>query len=118
MNIDELVKRIEKLEFHTKLLNESLHTSESPMASLAIAFGWSKSEFDVVFEIFGKFDQQLSNNEEINWSGFEREFDEKLHISCQDLKSIILAFYRNERYVNVCYAYVSSLGETLPVEFQ
>lgn len=53
----------------------------------------------------------------MNSGSFEHGFQESLGVNYQGLKSIVLAFYRNSQWTNVCEAYVDSFGKTPSVEF-
>lgn len=116
--MSDINKKLEKLEFHVKLLAEELSPAESPIATLVIGFNWSEEELDLAHDIFERYDQQLSNEENINWHAFETEFKEKLNVSYQRLKSVILSFYRNRQWEAVCCAYAMSFGDTVPFELK
>jgi len=117
-NIEAIVARLEKLEFHVKLLSESLNHTENPIASLVVNFNWSEQDLDSAHDIFEIFDTKLQESEKINWHQFEKEFSEKLHISYQGLKSVVLAFNRNGQWTEVCHAYAASFGQSVPLELK
>jgi len=119
MHDHDIVKRIKKLEYHIKLLAEELNHDESPIASLVIGLDWSESELNIAHDIFEAYDRQLEAKEKnINWNDFENEFKEKLGVSYQRLKLIIIAFYKNMQWENVCYSYAASFGNTVPIELK
>ena len=39
------------------------------------------------------------------------------NINYQTVKSIVLAFWRNHQWTNVCYGYAMSFEPTIPIEF-
>lgn len=117
-NIESIIGRIEKLEFHVKLLAESSDYMKNPIASLVIDFNWSEQDLNCAHDIFEKFDEKIRNEQEINWKELEIEFNTKLKISYQCLKSVILAFNRNGQWIDVCYGYVSHFGESVPLELK
>lgn len=117
-NIEAIVARLEKLEFHVKLLAESLNHTENPIASLVVDFNWSEQDLDLAHDIFEMFDTKLHKSEKVNWHELEKEFTEKLNISYQGLKSIVLAFNRNGQWTEVCHAYASSFGNSVPLELK
>jgi len=117
-NIETIVARLEKLEFHIKLLAESLNHAENPIASLVVDFNWSSEDLDCAHDIFEMFDNKIREEEKINWYDLEREFNEKLNISYQGLKSVVLAFYRNGQWTEVCHAYASSFGDSVSIELK
>lgn len=117
-NIDAIVTRLEKLEFHVKLLAESLNHDENPVASLVVHFNWSPEDLDCAHDIFEMFDAKIRAVENINWHDLESEFKEKLNISYQGLKSVVLAFYNNGQWTEVCHAYASSFGDHVSIELK
>jgi len=117
-NIEKIVARLEKLEFHVKLLAESLNHAENPIASLVVDFDWSSDDLDCAHDIFEMFDDKIREEEQINWHDLEQEFNQKLNISYQGLKSVVLAFYRNGQWTEVCHAYASSFGNSVSIELK
>ncbi len=117
-NIEAIVARLEKLEFHVKLLAESLNHTENPIASLVVDFNWSEQDLDSAHDIFEMFDKKLHESKKINWNELEKEFTQKLNISYQGLKSVVLAFNRNGQWTEVCHAYASSFGNSVPLELK
>ena len=117
-NIEAIVGRLEKLEFHVKLLAESLNHAENPIASLVVDFNWSSKDLDCAHDIFEVFDNKLRGKEKINWYDLEKEFSEKLNISYQGLKLVVLSFYRNGQWTEVCHAYASSFGDNVSLELK
>jgi hypothetical protein len=117
-NIKAIVARLEKLEFHVKLLAESVNHTENPTASLVVDFDWSSQDLNCAHDIFEMFDTKMRKEENINWYDFEKEFQDKLNISYQGLKSIVLAFFRNGQWTEVCHAYASNFGQSVPLELK
>ncbi|WP_347990121.1 DUF1878 family protein [Methylomonas sp. AM2-LC] len=117
-NIEAIIARLEKLEFHVKLLAESLNHTENPTASLVVDFDWSSADLNCAHDIFEMFDNMMREEVKINWYDFEKEFSEKLNISYQGLKSVVLAFYRNGQWSEVCHAYASSFGNSVSLELK
>ena len=117
-NIEAIDARLERLEFHVKLLAESLNHTENPTASLVVNFNWSSKDLNCAHDIFEMFDNKIHRAEKINWHDLEKEFDTKLNISYQGLKSVVLAFYRNGQWTEVCHAYASSFGENVSIELK
>lgn len=117
-SIESIVARLEKLEFHVKLLAESMNHTENPIASLVVDFDWSPQDLDCAHDIFEVFETKIHQNEKITWHDLEKEFQEKLNVSYQGLKSVILAFFRNGQWTEVCYAYASSFGENVSLELK
>lgn len=110
--------RLAKLEFQVRLLAESLNPEESPIASLVIGFNWSESELDAAHDIFEKFDGLLTSKEKINWHEFESDFKSRLGMSYQAVKSVVLAFYENRQWEDVCRSYALSFGGSVPIELK
>lgn len=110
--------RLAKLEFQVRLLAESLNPEESPIASLVIGFSWSEQDLDAAHDIFEKFDGLLTNEEKVNWHEFESDFNSRLGMSYQAVKSVILAFYANGQWEDVCRSYALSFGDSVPIELK
>ena len=117
-NIEAIGARLEKLEFHVKLLAESLNHTENPTASLVVDFNWSSQDLNCAHDIFEVFDNKIREAEQINWHDLEKEFNNKLNMTYQGLKSVVLAFYRNGQWTEVCQAYASSFGDNVSVELK
>lgn len=117
-DIESVIARLEKLEFHVRLLAESLNHAENPTASLVVDFNWSEQDLDLAHDIFETFDIKIRESKNINWYEFEKEFQEKLNISYQGLKSVVLAFNRNGQWTEVCHAYASSFGNSVSIELK
>jgi len=115
---ESILARLEKIEFHVKLLAESLNHVENPTASLVVQFDWAERDLDLAHDIFETFDNKISESQEVNWYDFENEFNLKLNITYQGLKAVVLAFYRNGQWTEVCHAYASSFGDSVPIELK
>lgn len=101
------MKDAEKIKYHIRLLAEALDARENPIASLVISNDWSASDLDAAHDIFEKFDQRMERKEAVNWHSFEHEFNERFGFSYQSVKSVVLAFFRNDQWVLVCEAYAT-----------
>lgn len=88
-----------------QLVSETLDHRKNPIASLVLSMNWGEEELDLAHDLFEEVDTLLQKNEEVNWAKFEGEFSEKLGIGYQGVKSIVLAFFRNYQWVNVCVTY-------------
>jgi hypothetical protein len=106
------MSEIEKIKYHLSLLAESLDHRAHPIPSLVISLNWDQAELDAAHDIFQEFNDLIENDggikEEINWVGFEGLFKERLGIGYQSLKSVVLAFYRNHQWTEVCQLYASA----------
>ncbi len=91
-----------------QLVGESLDFREHPIASLVISFNWSEENLDKAHDIFEKYDTQLENGEKPNWVAFEGDFKDQLGLGYQSVKVVVLAFYRNYQWTNVCEIYAKA----------
>ena len=67
---------------------------------------WDNDDLNKAHDIFEKYDKKIEVKEEdINWVKFEKELEEQFSISYQEVKLIILAFYKNRQWSEVCYQY-------------
>jgi len=96
---------LEKIKYHIALLAESLDAREHPIEKLVVSLDWSEKDLDTAHDIFQKYDELLEKKEVIIWGGFEHDFHSQLQIGYQTLKLVVLAFFRNDQWVDVCRAY-------------
>ncbi|SEN55092.1 hypothetical protein SAMN04488077_12026 [Roseovarius tolerans] len=113
----EIIQAIEKLRYHVRILGESIDYDKHPVEALILGNDWGPKDLDQAHDIFEGWDKRLEKGEEMNSGSFEHAFKERLGVSYQGLKSIILAFYSNDQWTNVCEAYVDSFGKNPSVEF-
>lgn len=99
---------IEKIKYHIKMIAESIDSREHPIASLVISMDWDGDDLNRAHDVFEKYDNMLENKDEVNWTQFEMELKETFGIGYQTVKSIILAFYRNHQWTEVCKLYAYS----------
>lgn len=102
-----LQKQIDKIKYHIKMLNHTFDYETNPIESLVIELDWDDEDLNKVSDIFEKYDNKLQKSEEINWTAFEMEIRDEFGIGYQTVKSIILAFYRNHQWVDVCKGYAN-----------
>lgn len=98
---------LEKIKFHIQMLGECIDSTTSPIASLVISMDWDGDDLNRAHDIFEKYDNDLENGREVNWTQFEHEIRDEFEIGYQNVKSIVLAFYRNHQWVEVCKQYAS-----------
>lgn len=103
--MDDLKDQVERLRFQLQMLAESLDHRTYPIQTLVINLDWGDEELTLALDIFEKYSSQLESGEKVSWVAFEGEFQDQLNISYQGVKSIILAFYRNRQWLDVCEAY-------------
>lgn len=96
---------IQKIKFHLALLAEALDSRDHPIPTLVISLDWGQEQLSQAHDIFQKYDNILESDEVPNWNEFENEFAEQMGIHYQRLKSIVLSFYRNHQWTDVCSGY-------------
>ncbi|WP_417453889.1 hypothetical protein [Kiloniella sp.] len=115
MNIDD---EIEKLKFQVEMLGQAVDFEKFPITSLVFEFGWNKDQLDAVYNCFEEAENLLDDDSDsFNHAWFEQLFHKSVGVGYQGLKAIVLSFYREQRYMNVCVAYVKSMGERVSVEY-
>ena len=117
MNNQEVVEAFEKLRYQVSLLGEAIDHESHPVESLVISMDWSRSDLNKAHDIFEKWEKQLEQGKVMSSAEFEADFNDELGISYQGVKSIILAFYRNGQWTDVCEAYVDSFGGSPALEY-
>lgn len=105
MNIEEQIK---KLQYQIKLIGETLDSREHPIAALIISMDWNDADLDRAHDIFEKFDAILEAEGKPNWAEFEKDFRDQFKIGYQTLKMIVIAFYRNFQWTQVCEVYAKA----------
>ena len=103
--MEDLIKKIKRLEFQMKLVGESISSEDSPIASLVISLNWGEAELEKAHDIFEKYNNELDGGKEPNWRAFEADFKDDLGIDYQQLKLVVLSFYRNFQWTEVCMQY-------------
>ena len=111
-------EEIAKIKFHISMLNNYQNYVNNPIGSLVIEFDWSEEDLDKAHDIFEKYDKKiLEGGLDGNLhSLMEKDFNEDLNLGYQEVKSVVLAFFRESRWVNVCVEFVKSY-EDEPIEF-
>lgn len=77
------------------------------MERLKKEMGWNDSTEASIREIFEKYSAMISNGENISWVAFEHELRDKLTIGYQIVKQIVVSFFRNQEYLDVCRGYAA-----------
>ena len=99
---ESIEKKLEKLEFQIRLIGDAIDYRKHPITHLVIEMNWSDADLEKANDIFEKYDKMLDAGVSINWTEFEMEIKETFAISYQRVKSIILAFYRNQQWTRIC----------------
>ncbi len=106
MNIEE---EINKLKYQIDILKDTLDSDKYPIESLILNLNLNEDKLNQIYDIFDIFEQKLENNEkDINWTEFEHKLRDTLDIGYQTVKTIIIAFYNNYQWVDVCYHYAKA----------
>ncbi len=117
MNIDNLVKEVKKLKYQVHLLGNIVDYQTHPIESLILSMDWSEEDIDSAHDIFEKYNNKLEANQPVTWNEFESELKNEFNIGYQNVKHIVLAFFNNNQWTDVCYKYAMSFEPTTPVEF-
>jgi len=117
LTYEEMAEIIRKLAYHVSLLGETIDYEKHPVEALILSMDWDRADLDKAHDIFERWDRRLESGEEMSSSEFEGDFKSDLGITYQGLKSVILAFYKNHQWTNVCEAYVDSFGSTPSLEY-
>lgn len=117
MTMAEMEEIIEKLVYHVSLLGETIDYEKHPVEALILSMNWGRADIEKAHDIFERWDKRLENGEAMSTTEFELDFNRELGISYRGLKSVILAFYKNYQWTNVCEAYVDAFGTSPSVEY-
>ncbi|NDW05806.1 hypothetical protein [Jiella pacifica] len=116
MNNHEIEDAIRKLRYQIKILGEAIDFRQKPIESLILEMDWDEGDISKVHDVFEKWDNALHKKVKLTSGAFENDF-KALNIDYQTLKSVILAFYRNGQWMEVCKAYVDSFNGSPPLEY-
>ncbi|WP_025644207.1 MULTISPECIES: hypothetical protein [unclassified Psychrobacter] len=117
MDLNELENQVNLLQYHLQLLANCIDSDEHPVESLILNMNWNEKQIDRAHDIFQKYDQLIDSKSKIVWSKFEHELRDEFAIGYQTVKAIVIAFYKNHQWVDVCYQYAMSFEPTTPIEF-
>lgn len=90
------------------MIGETLDHHEYPIAALVISMDWDDKDLNRAHDIFEKYDNLLDAEEEVNWRAFELELRDAFSIGYQTVKMIVLAFFRNYQWHEVCTQYAKA----------
>lgn len=117
MTTAEMAEIIEKLVYHVSLLGQTIDNEKHPVEALILSMNWGRADIEKAHDIFERWDKRLRNGEAISTTEFESDFNRELGITYQGLKSVILAFYKNYQWTNVCESYVDAFGSSPSMEY-
>ncbi|WP_157081000.1 hypothetical protein [Novosphingobium naphthalenivorans] len=117
MTSEQISEAIKKLRYQVNILGQTIDYDRYPVESLIMSMDWGNEDLNKAHDIFERWDNKLESGETISSAQFENDFSSELGVSYQGLKSIILAFYKNGQWTNVCEAYVDSFGNTPAMEY-
>ncbi|WP_447078881.1 hypothetical protein [Shewanella algae] len=106
--MEDFQSQIDKLKFQMSLVGESLNSNKHPIATLVIAMDWDEDALSTAHDIFEECDGIIESGREPNWAEFEMNFNDQLGVGYQRFKMIILAFYRNDQWIQVCEKYAKA----------
>ena len=118
MTNEEIGKILEKIKFQIASIGQAIDFDRYPVESLIISMDWGREELNLAHDVFEKWDVMLEAGEGMNSSAFEADFSESLGLNYQGLKSVVLSFYRNGQWTNVCEAYVDSFDGKASIEYR
>lgn len=117
MNLGALAAEVEKLKYQVRIIAETIDYQAHPIEALIMSMDWGEGDIERAHDIFEKYDNKLQAGESVHWHEFEMELREEFGIGYQTVKSIILSFYKNHQWTDVCYGYAMSFEPTTPIEF-
>ena len=103
-NIEE---QNDKIKYQLKMVMETIDFQQYPIQSMVLELDWNEDDLTKANDIFEEYNLKIENEEEINWTEFELKLREQFDIGYQTVKIIILAFFRNHQWVNVCTGYAN-----------
>ena len=104
----DIEKELKKVKFHLGwIVHEigGLNETTTPISWLIKEMDWDEEDLEKVHNIFEKYDNALQNGQDVDWREFEGELNAALYIGSSTVKSIILTFFRTDKWENVCKQY-------------
>lgn len=98
-------EEIEKLKYHVSLLADCLPVDDDSYARLVIARNWGRDDIERAHDIFEKYSKQMEGGTKLNGSALESELEEAFGIGYQEVKGIVLTFWSNSQWTDVCRQY-------------
>ena len=117
MTNDEIIETLEKLKYQVRILGEAVDYTNFPIQSLIMSYDWGPGDIDKAHDIFERWEKHLEGGGNMDTGDFEADFNKEFSITYQGLKSIVLAFYENGQWTNVCEAYVDAFGKYPSMEY-
>ncbi|MGC3932822.1 DUF1878 family protein [Pseudomonas atacamensis] len=117
MNLEDIMSDLEKIKYHIRILSDAIDYESHPVEALILSMDWGESDIDRAHDIFEKYDNMLNAKQAVNWMQFESDLKEEFNIGYQTVKRIVLAFFENHQWTDVCHGYAMSFEPTTPVEF-
>ena len=98
---------LEKCKYHISLIKETIDSESHPIPSLVIEMDWTEDDLDAAHGIFERY-RVRQNEGSVSSYGLERALRNKFDIGANTAKSIILAFFRARKCVDVCTEYAKA----------
>lgn len=108
---------IEKLSYHIEMIGRTIDHQSYPIEALVLSMNWNRTELENVFKFFEDWEIKRKNNATIDSAPFESDFTKRFNLNYQGLKPVILAFWRNGQWTELCEAYVDSFGKSASIEY-
>lgn len=113
-----MTEDLKKIRDQIRAIGETIDYSTYPLQSLMIGLNWSDLDFTKAHDILEKYSNILSGSGDgkISHSALEADFSKELGIGYQDVKSVMVAMYKDHKWGDVCVAYKKSMSPNPPVE--
>lgn len=117
MTETDIIRELRKLKYHIKILSQTIDSERFPVEALVLEMDWDEKQLDRAHDIFEEYNSKIEAKEQIAWPNFEMALKNEFNIGYQTVKSIVLAFYENDQWVEVCRGYAMSFEPNTPIEF-
>lgn len=117
MTYEEIESALSKLRYQISVLGDTIDFKSHPVEYLIISMDWEHKDSSAVHDVFEEWNRKITEGVDLQQGDFENDFRTKFDIGYQTLKPIILAFYDNGQWTDVCTAYVDSFKGYPPVEY-
>jgi len=117
MDHAEMEDTIRRLRYHVGLLSEALPTQGNELTKLIVSFNWDDEDLDDARAIFDEYQQKCEQGKQITENSIEHDFRKRFDMHYQRFKSVVLAFYANREFRDVCiqFAFHQDVLEFHPI---
>ncbi len=98
----DIQEQLKKLQFQVRLMGETIDFTHYPIPALAVELNWNERDLTDANKIFNDYEKRLISGKDVSWTEFNDRVCDRFHIVTSQVKSVVLAFLRNNQWLEVC----------------